>query len=52
MSSSICLKFVSFLRNAATQGDVPAAEIIRRDFKEYVLPQPSANAHRQSQPID
>jgi hypothetical protein len=34
------------------QGDVPAAEIIRRDFKEYVLPQPSANAHRQSQPID
>ena len=33
-------------------GDVPAAEIIRRDFKEYVLPQPSANAHRQSQPID
>lgn len=33
-------------------GDVPAAEIIRRDFKEYELPQPSANAHRQSQPID
>ena len=50
MSSSTCLKLVSFLRNAATQGDVPAAEIIRRDFKEYVLP--SANAHRQSQPID
>ena|SRR5258708_40197849 len=31
---------------------VGAAAIIRRDFKEYVLPQPSANAHRQSQPID
>ena len=50
MSSGFSLKFTSFLRNAATQGDVPAAEIILRDFKEYVLP--SANAHRQSQPID
>jgi hypothetical protein len=50
MSSSARLKFVSFLRNFATQGDVPAAEIILRDFKEYVLP--SANAHRQWQPID
>ena len=51
MSSGFSLKFTSFLRNAATQGDVPAAEIILRDFKEYEL-QPSANAHRQSQPID
>ena len=50
MSSSIRLKLVSFLRNAATQGDVHAAEIILRDFKEHVLP--NANAHRQSQPID
>lgn len=33
-------------------GDVPAAEIIQRDFNDYELPQPSANAHRQSQPID
>jgi len=37
MSSGFSLRFMSFLRNAATQGDVPAAEIIRRDFKEYVL---------------
>lgn len=33
-------------------GDVPAAEIIQRDFKDYELPQPSANAHRPSQPVD
>jgi hypothetical protein len=37
---------------ASRMGDVPAAEIIQRDFKDYELPQPSANAHRQSQPID
>jgi hypothetical protein len=33
-------------------GDAPAPEIIRRDFKAYKLPQPSANAHRQSRPTD
>jgi hypothetical protein len=37
---------------ASLMGDVPAAEIIQRDFKDSELPQPSANAHRQSQPID
>ena len=45
MSSGFSLKLVSFLRNAATEGDVPAAEIIWRDFKEYVLPNPVPNAH-------